>query len=96
MEVRTHHNGRIVIDDGNTTIFAAVYHVCVFDDVAVVQMGNGEKYAPPAQIKNVGDKHVCVVGDYEIEIRRVKPKITNNKGIISLKRARRFRGKIEK
>lgn len=95
MEIKTSHSGRIHIEDGNTIVSPMRFEILIFDDFGLSQVGNGIKYAPPTQIKNVGDKHVVSVGDYEIEIRRVKPKITNNKGIISLKKVRRFREKVK-
>ena len=84
-------DGSAIISDGNTVLAPWTVAVRIFDQVGMVQMGTGLAWTPIVKLTGTSDASTATFGDYEITVRRVKPKRLSNDGVINLRKARRFR-----
>lgn len=93
LDVDKRHDGAITVTDGNTTLSPLQFYIRIVDQASIVQIGNGLGWTVWSQIANVGESHVAVAGDYEITVKRIRPKsiIVNHDGIINLKESRRLK-----
>ncbi len=84
-------DGSAIISDGNTVLSPWTAYVRVYDQAGMVQIGTGLAWAPVASLQRVGDASSVTIGDYEITVKRVKPKRLSSDGVINLRKAKRFK-----
>lgn len=91
MTVNELADGSAIISDGNTVLVPWTVYVRIFDQVGMAQMGTGLVWTPIADLRGTSDASTVTFGDYEITVKRVKPKIMSADGVINLRKAKRFR-----
>lgn len=93
LRVDKRHDGAISVTDGNVTLLPMKFYIHIIDQASIIQIGNGLKWTVWGRIDQVGASYVASAGDYEITVRRVRPKstIVNHDGIINLRESRRLK-----
>lgn len=93
MEMQRCNDGAVVVSDGDTVLSPFLFYVRIIDQASIVQIGNGMQWTAWSHLAQVNESHQAVVGDYEITVKRVRPKsvIVNRDGIIKINETRRLR-----
>lgn len=75
MTVNELANGSAIISDGNTVLVPWIVYVRILDQVYMVKRAStGLAWTPIVKLAGTSDASAATPGDYEIALRRVKPK----------------------